>query len=183
MAINLTKGKTYNFSFADDVIIGLGWDSAQAGHDAVDCDAAAILCGLDHKQFDVIYFGKTSSDNGAVLFGGDSRTGKGDGENEQILINFGKMPNNVGKIVIAVNIYDARAKRQHFGMINNAFVRGRSRKTGQEIFCFNLTDEYEDMTGIIAAEIVRFSKGWNFVPVGKGIREASRMMSIVKLYQ
>lgn len=187
MAVNLKKGQKLNLSSESNrvngIIVGLGWDSARSGSANVDCDASAILCGLDQKAFDVIYFGKMRSENDAVAYRGDSRTGEGNGENEQIYVNFGKLSQNIGKIVIAVNIYDAKAKRQHFGMINNAFVRVRNWKTGQEMCQFNLTDNYSGMTGIIAAEIIRYGGGWDFVPNGRAIPEASRLQSIVKLYQ
>ncbi len=187
MAVNLKKGQRVNLSSNNNrvngIIVGLGWDSAQFGEVSVDCDASAILCGIDQKALDVIYFGKTRSENDAVVYTGDSRTGEGNGENERIYVNFTKLPSNVGKIVIAVNIYDAKAKRQHFGMINNAFVRVSNWKTGQELCKFNLTDNYSGMTGIIAADIIRYGGGWDFVPNGRGIPEASRLQSIVRLYQ
>lgn len=187
MAVNLKKGQRVSLlsdnSKVNGIIVGLGWDSAQVGNTSIDCDASAILCGADQKAFDVIYFGKMRSENDAVAYMGDSRTGEGSGENERIYVNFTKLPSNVGKIVIAVNIYDAKAKRQHFGMISNAFICVRNWKTGQEICKFNLTDNYSGMTGIIAAEIIRHGGGWDFVPSGRAVPEASRLQSIVKLYQ
>lgn len=187
MAVNLKKGQRVNLLSAggkvNGIIIGLGWDSAQSGKASVDCDASAILCDLDGKSADVIYFGKMRGENDSVVYAGDSRTGEGNGENERIYVNFTKLPSHIGKIVIAVNIYDAKAKRQHFGMINNAFVRVSNWKTGQEICQFNLTDNYSGMTGIIMAEIVRHGGGWDFIPNGTAIPEASRLQSIVKLYQ
>ena len=68
-------------------------------------------------------------------------------------------------------------------MINNAFIRVRNWKTGAEMCQFNLTDNYSGMTGIIAAEIFRTPSGWDFAPIGRAIQEASRLQSIVKLYQ
>ena len=187
MAVNLRKGEKVNLSSVSNrvsgVIVGLGWDRAQDGTANVDCDASAILCGNDGKAFDVICFRKKYSDNKAVTHTGDSQTGEGSGDNERIYINFTKLPQNIGKIVICVNIYDARAKRQHFGMINNAFVRVLNWKTGEEMFRFNLTDNYSGMTGIIAAEIFRTPSSWDFAPIGKAIQEASRLESIVRLYR
>ena len=187
LAVNLRKGERVALSSqsskVNGIIVGLGWDSAKFGGETVDCDVSAILCGLDRKAYDVIYFGRMRSQNDAVVYTGDSRTGEGDGENEQIYINFTKLPPNAGLIAIAVNIYDAKAKRQHFGMINNAFIRVRNWKTGAEMCQFNLTNNYSGMTGIIAAEILRSADGWDFVPSGQAIAEASRVQSIVKLYQ
>lgn len=187
MAVNLRKGERVSLSSqssrVNGIIVGLGWDSAKFGGASVDCDASAILCGADGKAYDVIYFGKMRSENDAVVYTGDSRTGEGDGENEQIYVNFTRLPPQLTKIVIAANIYDAKAKRQHFGMINNAFVRVRSWKTGQVLCQYNLTDNYSGMSGIITAEILHKNGDWDFVPVGAPVQEASRLQSIVRLYQ
>ncbi len=187
MAVNLKKGERVNLSSESNrvsgVIVGLGWDSAQMGSASVDCDVSAIICGFDGKAREVIYFGRMRSENDAVIYTGDSQTGEGNGDNERIYINFTKLPQSIGKIVISANIYDAKAKRQHFGMINNAFVRVVNWKTGQEMCRFNLSDNYSGMTGIIAAEIFHTGTGWDFAPIGKAVQEASRLQSIVKLYQ
>ncbi len=187
MAVNLKKGDKVNLSSSNNrvagVIVGLGWDSAREGSASVDCDASAIICGPDGKAMEVICFNKMRSVNDAVVYTGDSQTGEGNGDNERIYINFTKLPQNIGKIVISANIYDAKAKRQHFGMINNAFVRVLNWKTGEEMCRFNLTENYSGMTGIIAAEIFRTASGWDFAPIGKAIQEASRLQSIVKLFQ
>ncbi|MBQ1441076.1 MAG: TerD family protein [Clostridia bacterium] len=187
MAVNLRKGERVNLSSESNrvsgVIVGLGWDSAKEGSASVDCDASAIICGTDGKAYDVIYFGKMRGENDSVIYTGDSQTGEGNGDNERIYVNFTKLPQNIGKIVISANIYDAKAKRQHFGMINNAYVRVVNWKTSQEMCRFNLTDNYSGMTGIVAAEIFRTSAGWDFLPIGKAVQEASRLESIVRLYR
>lgn len=193
MAISLRKGQRISLSTASNkvngIIAGLGWDSS--GFDSVtaqkkseiDCDLSAILCGLDNKACDVIYFEKRRNSNDSIVLTGDNRTGGDNGEDEKIYIHFTKLPPNIGKIVLVANIYDARAKRQHFGMIGNAYIKVINWKTGEEICRYNLTDNYSNMTGIIIAEIVRFDGGWDFVPSGKPLAEASRLQSVIKLYQ
>lgn len=192
MAVNLKKGQRINLSSernrVNGIIVGLGWDNVGFASDGtkltdIDCDVSAILCGMDQKAFDVIYFGKMRNENDSIVYAGDSRTGNGSGDNENIYVNFIKIPQNIGKIVIAVNIYDARAKRQHFGMIDNAYIKVTNWKTGEELCRYNLTDNYSGMTGIIVAEILRYGEGWDFLPNGKPIQEASRLQSIVRLYQ
>lgn len=194
MAINLRKGERISLSSESNrvngIIVGLGWDIARYDGIAVskknadiDCDSSAILCGYDNIAFDVICFGKKRAENDSIVYARDSRTGMGDGDDEKIYVNFTKLPSNIGKIVVGVNIYDARAKRQHFGMIDNAYVRVLNWKTGEELCRYNLTDNYSNMTGIIVAEIVRSGSGWDFVPSGKAVAEASRIQSLVRLYQ
>ena len=54
---------------------------------------------------------------------GDNLTGAGDGDDEQILVDLGKIPAEYDRIVIVVNIYQAVSRKQHFGMIKNAYIR------------------------------------------------------------
>lgn len=192
MAISLRKGERISLSSPDKkvngVIVSLGWDSMPGGGDAqykkqIDCDLSAIICGLDNKAREVICFDQRRNVNDSILYARDSRTGKESGDDEKIYIHFTKLPPDVGKIVLAANIYDARAKRQHFGMISNAYTKVVNWKTGEEMCRYNLTDDYSRMTGIIIAEVVKFSGGWDFLPSGKPVSEASRLQSIVRLYQ
>lgn len=192
MAISLLKKQRINLSSADNkvkgVIVGLGWDSSELGSAAqndarIDCDLSAILCGFDNKAREVIYFDRRRNSNDSIVYTGDNRTGCGEGDDEKIYIHFTKLPSDISKIVLAANIYDARAKRQHFGMINNAYAKVTDWKTGTEICRYNLTDNYSNMTGIIIAEIVRFNEGWDFIASGRAIPEASRLQSIVRLYE
>lgn len=195
MAVNLKKGEKVNLSSSNNkvngVIVGLGWDSAGNGEESVDCDASAILCDRNGKVLEVVYFGQQFGANNTVAHRGDNRTGvdkKKTGnaqadmfsdEDEQIFVYITKLPPNISKIVFAVNIYDAKIKRQHFGMINRAFIRVRNGQKNEELYKYNLTDNYSGMTGIIVAEMVRRESGWDFVTIGRGIPEASRLQSIV----
>ena len=45
---------------------------------------------------------------------GDNLTGDGDGDDEQILIELSRVPQEYDKIVIVVNIYSAVQSKQHF---------------------------------------------------------------------
>ena len=54
---------------------------------------------------------------------GDNLTGAGDGDDEQIIVDLQRVPQNYDKIIFVVNIYQARERNQQFGMIQNAFIR------------------------------------------------------------
>ncbi len=194
MSISLHKNETMSITSYDNkingVIVGLGWDCAECdgvlltkANSAIDCDLSAIICGHDGKKIDVVYFNKKRSENDAIVYAGDNRSGVGEGDDEKIYINFTKIPQNVGKLVIIVNIYDAAAKHQHFGMIKNAFVRIVNWKTEEEICRYNLTENYNNMTGLIVGELVRSSGSWDFVPMGKGVVRASRITAITRMYE
>ena len=189
MSINLQKGQKIDLTKASDrlqqVMVGLSWDEAPGA--SIDCDASVILCGADGKLLNdsigsIVYF-KNLNWNDAVIHQGDNRTGSADEDAERIMVDLAKVPVSVCKIVFVVNIYDAKAKSQHFGMIENAFIRIVNLKTGAEVCRYDLSEDYSGMTGMIAGELVRENGGWLFHALGEPVKDASRLSAIVALYR
>jgi stress response protein SCP2 len=85
--------------------------------------------------------------------------------------------------VFVVNIYDATARGQHFGMIDNAFIRLVNVQNQQEICRYNLTDNYSGMQGLIVGELYRRNGEWKFNAIGQPVREASKLTSILNSYK
>ncbi len=54
---------------------------------------------------------------------GDNRTGAGDGDDEQLIFKLDTLDARFEKIVFVVSIYRGRQKNQHFGLVDNAFIR------------------------------------------------------------
>ena len=204
MSVSLQKGQkislTKGGSGLNRVMVGLGWDEAQptatgfralfsAAPQAIDCDASAILCGDNGKVISnrandcCIYFGNLRHPSGAIVHQGDNLTGAGDGDDEQIMVDLSKLPRDISKIVFVVNIYDAKVRRQHFGLIKNAFIRLVDMSNGSEICRFNLTDNYSGMTGLVVGELYRHDGEWKFNAIGRGVAEASRLDSLIALYR
>jgi len=204
MSINLQKGQKIDLTKGggglSQVMVGLGWDEAQAGGNGlfgifkqqpkpIDCDASAILCGADKKiistdiKQSVVYFGNLKHSSGAIIHQGDNLTGEGDGDDEQIMVNLTKMPANIERIVFVVNIYDANQRGQHFGMIKNAFIRLVNTSNNTEICKFNLSENYDGMTGLIVGEIYKHNGEWKFNAIGQPVKEASRLDSIIRMYR
>ena len=205
MSINLQKGQKINLEkdgkALRSLMVGLGWDEARQNVSglkalfaskpaSVDCDASVILCGPDGKIADpndlkgtLIYFGNLRHSSGAIVHMGDNLTGGGDGDDEQIMIDLPKVPSNIDSMKFVVNIYDARTKNQHFGMIQNAFIRIVDTDTPSELCRFNLTDDYSGMTGLVVGEIYRKNGEWKFNAIGQGVQEASRLQSLVDMFR
>lgn len=204
MSINLQKGQKINLSKEGGglkrIMVGLGWDEVRkstgilkalfsAPPANIDCDASAILCGNDGKilstdtKQSVVYFGNLRHPSGAIVHQGDNLTGAGEGDDEQIMVDISRLPANVGKVVFTVNIYDARRKGQHFGMIQNAFIRLVDMEKNQEICRYNLSENYSDMTGLVVGEIYRRGSEWKFNAIGQAVREASRLDALISLYR
>ena len=196
MAVNLQKGQKVelrkeNGGELKSVIVGLGWDEAKRKKglfapkpQAIDCDASAFVCSggrlCDSK--DIVYFGNLTHKTRAVRHMGDNLTGAGEGDDEQIMVDLTALPANYDKIVFVVNIYDATPRRQHFGMIRNAFIRLVDMDTRSEICRFNLSENYNNMTGLVVGEIYRRNGEWKFNAIGQPVQEASRLQSIINLY-
>lgn len=210
MSISLQKGQKIdlkkedsgfgnNFVALNKLMVGLGWDEAQNTKDGVlssllsnntiDCDASAILCGSNGKvvgqdiKEHCVYFGNLKHKSGAIIHQGDNLTGEGDGDDEQIKVDLRSIPSSIEKIIFVVNIYDAESKKQHFGMIKNAFIRIVDMDNNIEICRFNLSDNYDGMTGLVVGEIYRYRDEWKFSAIGQPVKSASRLSKLIDLYK
>jgi len=189
--IDLTKGK----AGLTNILVGLGWDPVSQGGGFlgklfgggggadIDCDASVLMLKNDKftENKDLIYFGNLKSKCGSVEHTGDNLTGEGDGDDEQVLVNLSKVPGNVNKLVFVVNIYDALRRNQHFGMIQNAYIRIVDRSNNQELVKYNLKDEYAGKTSLIVGELYRHENEWKFAAVGDGTNDA-KLADITRNY-
>jgi stress response protein SCP2 len=122
------------------------------------------LAGKD----DLVYFGNLRHKSGSVQHMGDNLTGAGEGDDEQILVELTSVPLEYDRIIIVVNIYQAYQRKQHFGLIQNAFIRLVDAKTNVEMCRYNLSDDYSNMTAMIFGEIYRHNGEWKFNAIGQG---------------
>jgi stress response protein SCP2 len=189
--IDLTKGK----AGLTNILVGLGWDPVSQGGGFlgklfgggggadVDCDASVLMLKNDKftENKDLIYFGNLKSKCGSVEHTGDNLTGEGDGDDEQVLVNLSKVPGNVNKLVFVVNIYDALRRNQHFGMIQNAYIRIVDRSNNQELVKYNLKDDYAGKTSLIVGELYRQENEWKFAALGNGTNDA-KLADITRNY-
>ena len=199
MAINLQKGQKIDLTKGNTglsrIMVGLGWDEVERKGGlfspkpaAIDCDASALLCGDNGKLINrdikqsCVFFGNLRDTSGAIIHQGDNLTGEGDGDDEQIFVDLARVPQNIHKIVFVVNIYDAKNRHQHFGLINNAFIRLVDGTKNTEICRYNLSENYDGMTGLVVGELYRYNGEWKFNAIGQPVREASRLGNICDLY-
>lgn len=185
MSVSLQKGQKVSLSKDNaglsKVIVGLGWDEAKPAKrgffapkpQPIDCDASAILLmnGKLCANDDVIYFNNLRHKTGTVQHMGDNLTGAGDGDDEQIIVDLAAIPEQYDRIVIVVNIYQAYQRKQHFGMIENAFIRLVDARNNMEMCKYNLSEDYSNMTAMIFGEIYRHSGEWKFNAVGQGTQD------------
>ena len=203
MAISLQKGQRVSLSKEskeglDRVIVGLGWDEAKQPQtkgflaslfgggepQAIDCDASALLLqgGKLRNWKDVVYFGALRHGSGAVQHQGDNLTGAGEGDDEQIIIELDKVPAQYDRIVVVVNIFRAEARHQHFGMIENAFIRIVDESNGQEILRYDLGEDFSIETAAIFGELYKHNGEWKFNAIGQATTDPS-LQALSKRYQ
>lgn len=185
MSVSLQKGQKVSLSKDNaglsKVMIGLGWDEAKRSKGGffapkpqpIDCDASALLLqgGRLLDKSDIIYFGNLSHKSGTVQHMGDNLTGAGEGDDEQILVDLARVPAEYDRIVLVVNIYQAVKRNQHFGMIQNAFIRLVDGRNNNEMCKYNLTEDYSGMTALIFGEVYRHNGEWKFNAIGQGTND------------
>ena len=195
MAINLVKGQkidlTKGRSSLSSIMVGLGWDPVETkksggflssllgggggGGSEIDCDASVIMLDNNGKltgKENLIYFGNKKSRDGSVVHTGDNLTGEGEGDDETINIDLKSISPSIDRLIFVVNIYNAKQKKQDFGMIENAFIRLVDNQTREELIHYNLTENYSGKTSLIAGELYRQGNEWKFSAVGEGTTDS-----------
>lgn len=212
MSVSLQKGQGVSLSKnqfdLSRVTIGLGWDvhekkksfmqSLFSGKDAeYDLDVVAFLCDSNGKiakigdvengkqglaNGDIIFFNNLKHRSGHVWLTGDNRTGEGDGDDEQIILKLNDLSTQYQKIVFIVQIYNATSLNQHFGEVENAFIRAVDAK-GVEMTRFDLSTsrEFQHKRSMIFAELNREANGWQFKAIGQA-NDSDTFVSYVKNY-
>jgi len=176
MSINLSKGQRIDLTKTNPgltkVVLGLGWDTNKySGGGEIDLDASAFLLHQDGKakdESDFVFYNALIAYNGAVEHTGDNRTGEGDGDDEQIKIDFQKVPSHIQRIGISVTIHDAESRLQNFGQVSNAFVRLVDESSGREVLRYDLGEDFSVETAIVFCELYRHDADWKFQAVGSG---------------
>ena len=104
---------------------------------------------------------------------GDNLTGEGDGDDEVIMIDFTKIPDEIKKIAICVTVHDAKVNGQNFGQVSNAYIRIAKLEdefddVGEHVLRFDLEEEFSIETALVVAEFYRKNGEWKFKAVAAG---------------
>ena len=99
---------------------------------------------------------------------GDNLTGAGDGDDEQIKVDLSLVPGDVTKIAFTVTIYEADARRQNFGQVNNAFILIYNEENGEEMLRYDLGEDFSIETAAVFGELYKNGDEWKFNAIGSG---------------
>jgi len=177
MCISLQKGGNISLTKTEPglekIIVGLGWDARSTDGSAFDLDASIFMvtaAGKVRSDYDFIFYNNRVSQDGSVEHLGDNLTGVGEGDDEVVRIDLTKIPAEITRLVFAVSIYEAEARRQNFGMVASAFIRILNNATRGEISRYDLSEDASLETSMIFGEVYRHNTEWKFKAVGQGFR-------------
>lgn len=164
-----------------NVLIGLGWDARSTSGDDFDLDASVFMVGANGKvrsDSDFVFYGQLRSACGSVEHTGDNRTGDADGDDEAIKVVLDKVPAEIARLVVAVTIHEAEARRQNFGMVRNAYIRVVNSDNDAELARFDLTEDASVETAMIFGEVYRHGGEWKLRAVGQGYAGGLRALAV-----
>jgi len=175
MAISLVKGQKISLAKEGDasltrVVMGLGWDAVKkkgflgfgGGAQEIDLDASCIMFDAEHTPVDVVWFRQLRSRDGSILHTGDNRTGAGEGDDEQIIVDLPRVPAGVKSLVFVVNSFTG----QNFSQIENASCRLVNAANNQEIARYDLSCQ-GNHTAQVMAKVYRHNGEWKMHAIGE----------------
>ncbi|MFH8286958.1 TerD family protein [Streptomyces antibioticus] len=177
--VSLQKNQTVSLMkggrpLLSQVKMGLGWEPAYRGKD-IDLDASVIAYGPQRNHIDSCYFGKLSIVGGAIKHSGDNLTGEGGGDDEVIVVDLGRLPQEVSGLVFTVNSFSG----QKFTEVAKAYCRLVDATSGEELVRFDLTGA-EPQTGVMMAKLIRqYSGEWEMTAMGDFVK-ARTVRNMVK---
>jgi tellurium resistance protein TerZ len=171
--VELTKGQDLVLAAADGAPLtrlrmGLGWDKERTagfigtGAPDVDLDASAVQFAGD-QLFDVAFYNNLRTRDGSVVHLGDNLTGRGEGDDEAIEVDLGRVYERVDTILFLVSSYQGHTLE----WINRAYCR-LVDEHDNELARFTLTGG-PDQTGMAMAKLVRDGARWRLQAIGEGI--------------
>ena len=171
--IELTEGQELSLTAVDGapltkVQMAVGWDHAPtagfigSGAAPIDLDASAVQFA-GGQLFDLAFFNNLATRDGSVVHLGDNTTGKGEGDDEVITVDLGRVYGKVDSILFLVSSYQGHSLEY----IRNAYCR-LVDENDTELARFTLTLGVRE-TGLVMAKLFRDGSGWKLGAIGTGV--------------
>ena len=195
-SFKLKRGQQVNLTRLDPtlrrVMIGVGWDVVGFESEAPDLDISTFLLDKNDQtrmDEDFVFYNNLKSLDGAVEHMGDNRTGAGDGDDENVLIDLMALPFEVTRVAFVISIYEADERGHKFVNVRNSFLRIVNDESGIELMRFNLDQEFQespDATAVTVGFLERNGPNWFFEGTGVmtpgGLKEIATEYGIVVAY-
>jgi len=172
--IELTKGQELALAGEDGgpltrVRMGLGWDKLPtagfigSGAPDVDLDATAVQFASG-QLFDLAFYNNLQTRDGSVIHLGDNISGRGEGDDEAVTVDLGRVHGPVDTVIFLVSSYQGHSLE----WVANAYCRLVDDETDTELARFTLSLGVQD-TGLAMAKLFRDGEGWRIRAIGEGI--------------
>ncbi len=175
MSVNLSKGQKISLDkeaggALTKITMGLGWDAIKSKGmfgfgsktETVDLDASCVLFDDANNAVDTVWFRQLKSKDGSIVHTGDNRTGAGDGDDEQIIVDLTRVPPNVKSLVFTVNSFTG----QSFAQVQNAFCRIINASDNKEVARYDLSVQGPH-TAQIMTKLYRHNGEWKMHAIGE----------------
>jgi tellurium resistance protein TerZ len=150
--------------------MGVGWDhnptagAIGTGAPEIDLDASAVQFG-GGQAFDFAFYNNLRTRDGSVEHLGDNKSGRGEGDDEEITVDLTKVHRQIESIVFLVSSYQGHTLEG----IHNAYCRLVDDRDNVELARFTLSLGVPE-TGLAMATISRDGDGWKLRAIGEGIK-------------
>jgi tellurium resistance protein TerD len=186
----LKKGDKVAVGFTN-ITVGLGWEPNEGTGAEFDLDVSAImidenrkmpnkdyfvfygnLCGRNHSGDDCENSNCIDGKFGVKHTGDDPDGTSSDGDDdESIIIDINKVPENIQEILFVVTIDGAVEKKQNFGQVRDSYIRLIDNNSGKEVMKYELGEDFSIETGIEFGRLYRRNNEWKFDASGIGYKE------------
>jgi tellurium resistance protein TerD len=159
------------------ITLGVGWDLVGFDEKTADLDVSLFLLNkelLTREDSDFVFYSNEEALEGGIKHTGDSRTGAGSGDDEQILIDLNTIPFDITSVMVVLSIYDPESRGYTFKNVRNVYMRVEDRDTERELFRYFLDDELTkkpesggDSNGLYIGHFLRDANSWKFEALGQ----------------
>lgn len=176
--VSVKKGQEINITRLDptirELLVGAGWDVRKYDGDPIDVDISIFLLDRHDKtrvDEDFIFYNNGGTENGSVKHLGDSRTGAGDGDDENVMIDLLQLPFEVAKVAFVLSIYDMDVNMSAgtFEHVKNVYFRLVNNETDTELFRFDLDEDMGKGTGLYIGYMERVGADWIYRALGEPV--------------
>jgi len=191
MLISLKKGEQISVNELvpkfKKALIGLRWDvNSEPNSAEFDLDLSIFLLGENKKiisEKHLIFYNNLVSPDAdkSIELTKDNLTGRGEGDDEIIKIDFNCIPENIAGMALCVTIHEAEIRKQDFGLIKNAYVRLVNIENKKEVLHYNLGEDFSLETAIIVGEFYKEEEEWFFI--ANGLPFQGGLKSLIKYYK
>jgi tellurium resistance protein TerZ len=121
-----------------------------------------VLFDESNRAIDTVWFRQLKSLDGSITHTGDNRTGAGDGDDEQIVVDLNAVPPSVKSLVFTVNSFTG----QNFSTVANAYCRIVNAANQKEVARYDLSVTGSH-TAQIMAKLYRHNGEWKMHAIGE----------------